>query len=460
MAKEFDLTPRRVPRVETPFRRIVTDIPAPESVPILEKLARFEPQAMRGQPPILWDHAQGFQVHDAFGNCWVDWSSGVLITNAGHGREPIAGAVAAQAHKLLTNYCFPSAIRAQLVERLATLLPEPLKKVFLLTTGSETVECVIKLCRAHGVRQGGRGKHVVVSFEKAFHGRTLGSQQAGGIPALKEWIVNLDPGFVQVVFPDGFWTQDTSFEAFERRLAEQGIEPQSVAGVILETYQGGSAAFAPREYMQALRQWCNGHKALLVCDEVQAGFGRTGTLWGFEHYGIVPDLVCFGKGISSSLPISAVCGRPDVMDLFPPGSMTSTHTGNPVCCAAALASIDLVLNEHLVENARRVGQVLAAKLKGIRQRFPGLDWVNSTGLVAGLICVRPGTREPDGDLAFNIVRRAVEKGVLMFSPVGYGGSTIKICPPLVITEPALLDSLAGFEEAISEVMTGEGNNAQ
>ena len=131
---------------------------------------------------------------------------------------------------------------------------------------------------------------MIVSYDKAFHGRTLGSQQAGGIPALKEWIVNLDPGFVQVPFPDGFRTPDTSFEGFRARLREHGVEPQNVAGVILETYQGGSAAFAPPEYMQALRQWCTGHKALLVCDEVQAGFGRTGTMWGFEHYGIVPDL--------------------------------------------------------------------------------------------------------------------------------------------------------------------------
>ena len=124
---------------------------------------------------------------------------------------------------------------------------------------------------------------------------------------------------MQIPFPDGFRTPDTSFDASSARLREHNVEPQNVAGVILETYQGGSAAFAPPAYMQALRQWCTGHKALLVCDEVQAGFGRTGTMWGFEHYGIVPDLACFGKGISSSLPLAAVAGRPDVMDLHPVG---------------------------------------------------------------------------------------------------------------------------------------------
>ncbi|MEO7652263.1 MAG: aspartate aminotransferase family protein, partial [Bryobacteraceae bacterium] len=400
MAREFSLTPKRVPRVETGLRRIVTEFPVPESVPVLERLYQYEPVAMRGQPPVVWDHAEGFQVYDAYGNCWIDWSSGVLITNAGHGRQEIIDALVRQAQsKLLTNYCFPSEIRSLLVEKLASILPEPLKKVFLLTTGSETVECAIKLCRTHGIKVGGRSKHVVVSFDKAFHGRTLGSQQAGGIPSLKEWIVNQDSGFVQVDFPDGFRTTDTSFEFFQSMLRERGVEPQNVAGVILETYQGGSAAFAPPAYMQALRQWCTGHKALLVCDEVQAGFGRCGTLWGFEHYGVVPDLVCFGKGISSSMPLAAVAGRPDVMDLHPAGSMTSTHTGNPLCVAAALASIDLVLNENLAENARVMGNLLHEKLQSMKTRFPQIGRVDGKGLVAGMAVVRPGTKEPDGDLA-------------------------------------------------------------
>ena len=454
MAKEYSLVPKRVPRVETRLRRIVTDLPAPESVPILEKLAAYEPVAMRGQPPIIWDHAEGFQVYDHWGNQWIDWSSGVLITNAGHARQEMVDAIKAQADAhLLTTYCFPTEIRARLVERIATLLPDPLKKVFLLTTGSETVECAIKLCRTYGLRNGGRSKHVIVSYDKAFHGRTLGSQQAGGIPALKEWIANLDPGFVQVPFPDGFRTPDTSFELFERSLREQKIEPQNVAGVILETYQGGSAAFAPPAYMQALRQWCSGHKALLVCDEVQAGFGRTGTMWGFEHYGIVPDLTTFGKGISSSLPISAVAGRPDVMDLFPAGSMTSTHTGNPVCCAAALASIDLVVKENLAANAKKMGALLHEKLRALAAHTPQIGNLSGKGLVAGLSCVHPGSKEPDADLAWEVVQRSLEKGVLMFSPVGYGGGTVKIAPPLVITEEAILESTAVLAEAFAEAVS-------
>ncbi len=458
MAREFELIPRETAPVSTKYRRIQTQLPVPESIPVLEALRKYEPIAMGGQPPVVWDRAQNFQVFDAYGNAWIDWSSGVLITNAGHGRQEIIDAITAQAnHGLLTNYCFPSAIRAQLVQRLSEMMPEPLKKVFLLTVGSETVECAIKLSRTHGTKVGGRGKHVIVSYEKAFHGRTLGSQQAGGIPSLKDWIVNLDAGFVQVPFPDGYRTEDNSFEFFLKTLREKGVEPANVAGVILETYQGGSAAFAPVEYMQKLRAWCDGNKAVLTCDEVQAGFGRTGKMWGFEHYGIVPDLTTWGKGISSSLPLAAVIGRPDIMDLHPAGSMTSTHTGNPVCCAAALASIDLVVKEGLAENAARMGAILHHRLHAMKARHQQFGCVDGKGLVAGVAIVKPGSKEPDADLTWDIIWETIKRGVMMFSPVGFGGGTVKICPPLTINEEALNESLDAFEEAVAAALAARAS---
>ncbi len=451
MARSYSLVPQAVAPVSTAYRQIVTAIPPPGAVEVVEKLHRYEPVAMQGQPPILWDRAEGYQVFDRWGNCWIDWSSGVLITNAGHGRQEIVDAIVKQANsKLLTNYCFPNEPRARLVEKLATMFGEEDRKVFLLTTGSEAVECAIKLCRTHGVKAGGRRKNVVISFDKAFHGRTLGSQQAGGIPSLKEWIGNMDPGFVQVPFPDGFRTPDTSFEFFQTCLADAGVQPAEVCGVILETYQGGSASFAPVEYMRKLREWCTAHKALLVCDEVQAGFGRTGKLAGYQHYGILPDLTTWGKGLSSSLPIACVIGSSRVMDLHPPGSMTSTHTGNPVCCAAALANIELILREDLTGNSARMGEILHARLRDMKSRHKRIGWVDGKGLVAAVACVRPGSTEPDGDLAWETVNLCVQRGVLMFSPVGLGGGAIKISPPLCIPEEPLRESLAVFEGAFAE----------
>jgi 4-aminobutyrate aminotransferase/(S)-3-amino-2-methylpropionate transaminase len=229
--KTFPTEPKDVPPVQTRWRRIVTKIPAPESVPVLEDLRRWEPRSMSGQPPVIWDRAEGCQVHDRWGNTWLDWSSGVLVANAGHCHPLIRQAIIEQAeHGLIHNYCFPSELRARLARTLVEAAPEGIDKAFLLTTGGEATECAIKLSRARGVSKVGPQKNAIVSFTGAFHGRTLGAQQAGGIPSLKEWIVNLDPGFAQAPFPDGYWTEDTSFDFFLASLQRQGVAPDRVDG--------------------------------------------------------------------------------------------------------------------------------------------------------------------------------------------------------------------------------------
>ena len=452
MGKAFAIEPKDVKPVATPFRKIVTKIPAPETLEILETLHRCEPISMTGQPPIVWDRAEGVQVYDRAGNMWLDWSSGVVVANAGHSAVEVQDAIRRQVDKgLLHNYCFPNAERAALVQYLVNIVPKTLNKVFLLTTGSEATECAMKLARTHGQRVGGREKIAIVSFGGAFHGRTLGAQMIGGLPALKQWIVNLDPDVHQVPFPDGFRVKDTSFDLFLRTLADAKVSADRVAGVILETFQGGSACFPPKEYMHTLARWCETHRVLLICDEIQAGFGRTGRLFGFEHYDIVPDLICCGKGISSSLPVSAVIGRADVMDLYGPAEMTSTHTGNPVCAVAALASIRKIVDEGLVENARRMGEILLVGLRDIARRYPRLiGAVRGRGLVAGVHVVKGGTEEPDGDLAFAVVEKTFQKGLLLFAPVGFGGATVKISPPLPITAEAIEDGLVALRESIEE----------
>jgi 4-aminobutyrate aminotransferase / (S)-3-amino-2-methylpropionate transaminase / 5-aminovalerate transaminase len=452
MGKEFSLEPCAVPRVETRFRRILTPVPHPDSIATLEKLRQFEPQSMRGQPPLVWDRAEDIFVYDKYGNRWLDWSSGVLVANSGHGSAEVRQAIIDQVNSgLLHNYVFPSEERAQLVEVLAGLAPEGLGKVFLLTTGSEATECAIKLARAHGIRKGGHRKVGIVGAERGFHGRTLGAQQAGGIVEQKKWIVNEDPAIVQVPFPDGYWTTDTSFEAFLAALQARGMAPENVAGVMLESYQGVGPDFAPADYIRRLAEWCRANDVVLIFDEVQAGFGRTGKFWAFEHYGVVPDLICCGKGITSSLPLSAVLGRSEIMDQFPPGSMTSTHTGNPVCCAAALANLRKIVSENLVENAARVGGILNRGLLEIQSRHPRIiGHCTSRGLVGGLQMTRPGTKDPNHDLAHAVIERCFRKGLLFFAPVGAWGQTVKIAPPLTIGEEAVREGLAVLGEAVDE----------
>ncbi|MHA1338883.1 MAG: aspartate aminotransferase family protein [Promethearchaeota archaeon] len=444
---EYPLIPLPVQKIETKNRRICTPIPVPESIPILKQLQEVEPRSMRGQPLILWDRAEGCHIYDKWGNKWLDLSSGVLVANAGHGRKEIINAINKQAsHGLLHNYVFPSEIRLKCIQKIIEFCPNYFDKVFLLTTGSETTECALKLARTYGHLKGGKSKNVFVTFQNAFHGRTLGAQMMGGIPKLKEWIINHDPEIVQVPFPDGFYNEDVSFEVFEDALSNLGIFPEDVCGVMTETYQGGGADFMPKEYAQQLRKWCNEAGALLIFDEVQAGFGRTGKKFGFMHYEVEPDLICAGKGISSGLPLSAVIGKKEIMDLYPPGSMTSTHSGNPICCASVIANIEIIERENLVENAAKMGEIMHKRLQEIVAKYPIAGVAHGKGLVAGVQIVKPNSKIPDPDKAFLICKSLVENGVMVFSPVGK--STIKICPPLCINEEQILEAMDVLEQII------------
>jgi len=452
--KEFPLVPVAVEPIKTKYRNICTEkIPVPESVGTLEKLRQVEPRSMGGQPPIIWDHGEGFTISDAYGNTWLDLSAGVLVTASGHGRPEIIQAIQDMAGRGLYHaYCFPTEVRANLVIKLTSLLPDPLKRVFLLTTGAEATECCIKLARTYGLKVGGKKKNVLVTFDNAFHGRTMAAQLAGGSPGLKDWMGEPDPRFVQVPFPDGFRQPDIGFEVFEKSLAEKGVNPDDVCGVMSETYQGCNAAIMPTPYAKALRAWCDQHNAVLVFDEVQAGFGRTGAQFGFSHFGIVPDLAACGKGISGGMPLSAVFGTEELMSMYGPGEMTSTHSANPICCAAALANIELIEKEGMIANAAKLEPLLLDRLKKIQAASGGrIGRVDVTGLVGAMQFTKPGTTEADSESAWQVVLRAVQKGVMLFAPVGVGGCAIKVNPPLVITQDALEEGLDVLEEIITSL---------
>ena len=459
MGHAFVFEPVALPQpIQTANREIRTPIPHPDDREIVETLRRCEPRSMSGQPLVVWDRAEGVHVYDRHGNKWLDFSSGVLVTNAGHGRAEAVAALAEVVQRPLHHtYCFPNRERADLVAYILDhCSPAYLDKVFLLTTGSEAIECAIKIARAHAHKIGGPEKDVIVTFTGDFHGRTMGAQMAGGIPALKDWIVSHDPYMVNAPIPDGFRGKDTSFEGFLSALAERQVDPSRVAGVCLETYQGGTAILLPLDYMQKLRAFCDDNGALLIFDEVQAGFGRCGKMWGFEHYGVKADMIVCGKGISSGLPLSAVIGHADWMDHFPPGSMTSTHTGNPICCAAALANLKLVVEGGLIENAARMGDIFQERMRHFEQKYPNhVGKADAIGAVAAVqMITAPGSLDPDHDTAFAIVKHAVEHGLMMFGPVGMGGGTVKLCPPMCITPEQLAEGLDVLEEAFDAVCVG------
>ncbi len=445
-------------KVQTRYRKIISEIPHPASRALLAELQSVEPRSMASFPPVAWDRAEGFQVYDAYGNVWIDFSSVVLLANAGHAHPKIGQAIIEQLQTgLWHNYCNPSEIRLRTVKALAEIIPPYLNKTFLLTTGAEAVECAIKLMRLYG-RSIRPEKINVLSFWNSFHGRTMGAQIVGGFPEQQEWMGQKPGGFYHIAFPECArcpWGkpeyQNCGVECLERslnQLRQQGVDEDLFAGVITETYQGPTVAFMPIDYAQALREWANQRRVLLVFDEIQAGFGRTGKWFGFEHYGVEADLLTFGKGMTSCLPMSAVVGRGAIMDLPEHGEMSSTHTGNPLSCAAAIANIRVIREERLVENAATLGQVARQALEKLRQRFPQhVGAINGQGLAWAVYLLDPATKRLDPEFGKQVIKICRDRGLFMLQvPIG----TLKVAPPLCITEEALLEGVSVIEEVVAE----------
>ena len=448
-------------QVQSKYRRMVTPIPAPESKAIFETLKRCEPRALATQVPVVWDRAQGFQVYDPYGNCWIDFTSGILVANAGHSHPHVTKTLMEHIqNKPLHSYLFATEVRARLVEKLIEITPANLTKVFLLSTGTESVDCAIKLSRLYTMQKS-ETKTAIVSFENSFHGRTMGAQQLYSVKKYKTWITSPDPDIHHVPYPrccDCPWGKECydncgqeCFDNCLKKLKDDGVDLSRISSIFLEGYQGmRGPIFAPNDFAQALRKWCDSNDSLLIVDEIQSGFGRTGKLFSYQHYGIEADMVCCGKGISSSLPLSAVFGRDDIMDVPDHGHMTSTHTGNPLCCAAALASIEVLEMENLIEAAAEKGKLIAAEFEKIKQLYPDrVSMISGKGLVHAIFFVKAGTNEPDIELSVRVVEKCIEKGLMLFVTAN---GTIKICPPLSIPTEPLLEGIEVIAETLGQCL--------
>jgi len=452
------LIPKKIPQIKTQFREIKTKIPVPESIPVLEDLHKYESRSMHGQLPIVWDRAEGFQVFDKYGNCWIDFTSTIFLANVGHSNPLIISALLKKIkQKLLHTYTFPSESRVQFIKKLIEITPDFCEKAFLLSAGTEATECAVKLMRMYGqiIKPSKVG---IISFQGSIHGRTMGAEMLKGDPKSSAWIGYIDPNIHHLPFPFPWLAKESDLDSYNwaehfrkdiEMLQKKGVKYDDICGFIIESYLGWGAIFFPKAYIQELTKFAREHDILITFDEIQGGFGRSGKLFAYQHYDVQPDLICLGKALSGSLPLSAVVGRQEIMDLPELGSMSSTHSANPICCAAALANIKTIENWNLIAESERKGKILHRYLNKIKDKYPDcISLVSGKGLLAGLIITNPKTLEPDDFFASKICEKCMQKGLLV---VHTGRESIKIGPPLTISDEALSEGLDVLEESIKEM---------
>jgi len=415
---------------------------------ILETLSDHEPDALHTQLPVVWDRAEGRHVCAGDGRAWLDWTSGIAVANAGHASASVVDAVVEQARSgLLHAYMFPTKARAAFVAMLTRLVGFP--QCVLYTTGAEAVEGALKICRIFGARASGHGS-IIVSFEGAFHGRTQGAQYVGGQAGQRSWLPTNDLDYLRLPYPDH--AQADVHADLQRELRRRSLTPRDIAAVIVEPWQGATLRRLSEGGARALRSWCTENGVPLVLDEIQSGFGRSGTLFAGEALGITADLLVCSKGLSGSLPVAAVCVRDPVWTTpLRRGELTSTHAANPVALAAATANLRLFEDGSLVANARDRGIELQAELGSWAAEDPTRRCVLGVGMVAGVL-FPAAAGAFDLDLPRALVRECADRGLLMCAPATLGGAMVKIMPPLSTTPEELAAGLQTFRSVADRVL--------
>ena len=447
----FSHTPIQVEKIETRYRTIKTQLPVPESVAMFEKLSGLEAQAMHGQIPVVWDRADDFQIYDKWGNVWLDFTSTIFVANAGHANKRIIKGLQNLLQKpLLHTYTYLSSERLAYLEYLIENTPAQFEKAFLLSAGTEATEVSLKLMRMKG-QLDTKTKVGVICFSGAYHGRTMGAQFMNGPSSGRDWIAYNDPNIHHINFPYPWLAKDPEAffeEEIYQLLEREGLNAdRHLCGFMLETYQGWGAVFYPKEFVQALERFARRHQLLIAFDEMQAGFGRTGKLFGYQHYEVEPDILCCGKGASSGPPLAMVLGSAEIMDLPDIGSMSSTHSANPVACVAGHENLKALLEDGLISNAAELGKVFHRKLNALKDKYPNhLRYVFGEGLVAALVFMDQSNR-PLSKLCDRISELAFQRGLLV---VHTGRESIKLAPPLSITEEALLDGIGVIDACIGD----------
>jgi len=414
---------------------------------------KYEPACMNWQAPAVWDHAQGAEIWDVDGKHYIDWTSGVLVANVGHAHPYLAEAISRQAKRLLNTFDFPTPERLALAQRIIEAAPSHLDKVIFLTTGAEATDAALRLARKH------TQTYEVLSFWGGFHGRSFGPMSFTGIAKIKRNFGPLVPGVILAPYAYcyrcPFDKTHPECNLFCLDFLDKVVETESsgsLGALIVEPYQGTSGfVFPPQGYLKKLENWARDRKILFILDEVQSSFGRTGKMWALEHEGLKPDILCLGKGIGSGAPIAAVVSTSEIFSGLSTGEMSSTMGGNPLSCAAALAVLDIIEKEKLIEKAAANGEYLKNRLLELKERFGVIGDVRGMGLVYGIEFVKDRmTKDPASDLANDIVLKCVANG-LMAGKLGIYGNVMRVAPPLVITREQIDRSVSILEKVLAEV---------
>ena len=428
--------------------QIVTEIPGPRSREVLDRLRASVASPLDLTFPVVAAEARGATITDVDGNVFIDFTGGVGCLNVGHSHPRVVAAAQEQLERFAhTDYTVvPYEVYADLSERLLALAPFTVSaKAAFFNAGTEAVENAVKFARAF------TGRAAVIGFEGGFHGRTLLSLSlTSKTHPYKAGLGPFAPEVYRVPFPNAYRGPSAS-EALAalRRAFATLVAAETVAAIVVEPVQGeGGFIPADVDFLRGLRSICDEHGIVLVCDEVQTGFARTGRFFAIEHFEIEPDLITIAKSIAGGLPLSGVLGKAEIMDAPVVGGVGGTFVGNPVAQAAALAVLDVIEDEALVERSAQIGEVMRARMETWQSRFPSIGDVRGLGAMLAIELVEDReAKQPATALAGRVQVAALERGLLLLR-AGVSSNCIRVLAPLVITDGELAEALDLWEDAL------------
>lgn len=412
---------------------------------LMARKAAATPRGVGVMAGFFADRADNAELWDVDGRRYIDFAGGIAVMNAGHGHPRVVAAIEAQL-KRFTHTCYqvvPYEGYIALAEKLNAMTPgSHAKKTALFSTGAEAVENAIKIARAYTRRSG------VIAFGGAFHGRSLFAVSlTGKVQPYKAGFGPFPPEIYHAPFP----CQRTSLEEVKKavhHIFKADIEPGRVAAIIFEPVQGeGGFNVIQAEAVTWLRQLCDEHGIVMIVDEVQTGFGRTGRMFAMEHYGVIPDLMTIAKSLAGGVPLSAVTGKAEIMDAPAPGGLGGTYAGNPLAVAAAHAVIDVMHDEKLPERGQALGDRLKAVLQEMRATVPQIADVRGLGAMVAAEFNRAGTEEPDADFAKKVQAAALERGLILLT-CGVNANVVRFLFPLTIPQPVFDEALEALRAAL------------